>query len=114
MYAVIEAGGKQHRVQEKETIEVEKLPGEVGESVGFDVLLLERDGEILVGQPTVPGAMVRCRLLKGVKAGKLVIFTYKAKKNERRRKGHRQQLSRLLVEKIEFPAPAAEGAGNGA
>ena len=106
MYAVVETGGKQYRVEEQGVIEVEKLAGAAGDQVELDrVLLLEREGEVTVGRPTIPGARVVCKLVKQDKARKLVVFTYKAKKNERRRKGHRQQLTRLLVEKIEVPTP---------
>jgi len=109
MYAVVEAGGRQYRVEEQSTIEVEKLSGVAGEAVELDrVLLLEREGKLIVGQPTIPGAKVRCRLVKQGKDKKLVVFTYKAKHNVHRRKGHRQQLTRLLVEKIEVPAPPAK------
>ena len=104
-YAVVETGGKQYRVQEKDTVEVEKLPGAAGEEIELDrVLLLEREGELIVGEPTIPGARVRCRLVSQGKGKKLVVFTYKAKDNIRRHKGHRQQVTRLLVEKIEGPA----------
>jgi large subunit ribosomal protein L21 len=115
MFAVIETGGKQYRVKENDTIVVEKLPGAPGEQVDLDrVLLVERDGEVIVGKPTVAGAKVRCRLVGQGKGKKLVVFTYKAKDNVRRRLGHRQQLTRLVVEKIEAPPEPEKEAKDGA
>jgi len=101
MYAIIETGGKQYRVEPESLIEVEKLNGGVGEEVVLDrVLLVNRDGELHTGSPTVKGAKVVCRLLAQRRGDKVDVFTYEAKKNVRRKKGHRQAYSRLKVEEI--------------
>lgn len=101
-YAIVETGGKQYKVAEGQTIQVEKLAVEPGDEVRFDrVLLVNRDGEVKVGQPTVEGASVVARAAGQGKARKILVFKYKAKKNYRRRSGHRQPFTRLVVEKIE-------------
>jgi large subunit ribosomal protein L21 len=102
MYAVIETGGKQYRVAEGDVITVEKLAAEPGETVQFDkVLLVEKDGQLSVGQPLVAGAKAVAKVLAQGKEKKILVFHYRAKKNERKRYGHRQPYTRVLVEKIE-------------
>lgn len=102
MYAVIETGGKQFRVQEGETINVEKLSAEVGEKVEIDKVLAVVNGdEIKIGTPLVPGAKVILKVLRQARDRKIIVFKYKAKKNYRRKQGHRQPFSQVLVEKIE-------------
>lgn len=101
MYAVIETGGKQYRVQEGDTIYVEKLNGQVGDSVDFDrVLVLSRDGELLAGKPYLEGAKVEGNVLEQSKAKKIIVFKYKAKKNYRKKTGHRQPYTKVKIEKI--------------
>ncbi|NIM05997.1 MAG: 50S ribosomal protein L21 [Armatimonadetes bacterium] len=101
MYAIIETGGKQYRVEPEEVIEVEKVDIRVGEEVVLDrVLLVNKDGKIRTGQPYLKGARAVCRLLDHDRGKKVDVFTYKAKDNVRRKKGHRQAHSRLKVEKI--------------
>ncbi len=101
MYAVIETGGKQYRVQEGDTIYVEKLNGQVGDSVDFDrVLVLSRDGELLAGKPYLEGAKVEGNVLEQGKAKKIIVFKYKAKKNYRKKTGHRQPYTKVKIEKI--------------
>ncbi|MDA8097826.1 MAG: 50S ribosomal protein L21 [Desulforudis sp.] len=103
MYAIIETGGKQYRVQEGETLYVEKLLAEPDEMVTIDrVLAVGRDnGELTVGQPVVPGAKVQLKVVRHGRGKKIIVFKYKAKKNYRRKKGHRQAFTAVLVEKIE-------------
>jgi len=109
MYAIVEAGGKQYRVEEKAIIAVERLDAAVGETVELDrVLLVKTDAKVHVGKPLVGGAKVICRVVSQDKARKVVVFKYKPKKNYRRRTGHRQPYSRLLVEKILARAPRAK------
>lgn len=101
MYAIIETGGKQYRISEGETIAVEKLEAQKGESVTFDRVLLVADGEkVSVGRPFVEGAKAVGKVLAQDKARKILVFRYKAKKNVRKRFGHRQPFTRVLVEKI--------------
>lgn len=102
MYAVIETGGKQLRVTEGDVIVVEKLSGEPGSEVRFEkVLLVEKDGAVTVGAPTVDGVQAVGRVLEQGKGKKILVFRYKAKKNVRRRRGHRQPYTRVRIEKIE-------------
>lgn len=101
-YAIVETGGKQYKVAEGQTIDVEKLPVEPGEEVTLDrVLLVSRDGDVKVGRPTVEGASVVARATRQGRARKILVFKYKPKKNYRRRAGHRQSYTRLVVEKID-------------
>ena len=91
MYAIIETGGKQYRVEPNEVFAIEKLGVENGDTVEFDKVALVRDEDkIIVGKPWIEGAKVVCRVLKAEgKDRKIVVFTYKAKSNYKRRKGHR-------------------------
>lgn len=101
-YAIVETGGKQYKVAEGQYIHVEKLPVEPGAEVRLDrVLLVSRDGEVKVGRPTVEGAAVVARAASHGRGRKILVFKYKPKKNYRRRAGHRQAYTRLVVEKIE-------------
>ncbi len=107
MYAVVRTGNKQYRVRIGDVIEVEKLPVEPGQSVTLDdVLLVEHDGQVVVGQPVIPGARVIARVLEQVKGPKLIVFKMKPKTRYRRKTGHRQQYTRLQVEAIETGSAA--------
>lgn len=102
MYAIIETGGKQYRVSPGDVVEVEKLPQEEGAPVTFDRVLLVADGEkVKVGNPFLPGVTVKGTLLGQIKGEKIIVFKYRAKTNYRRKKGHRQRLSRVRIESIE-------------
>ncbi len=101
MYAIVETGGKQYRVQSGQIIDVERLPAEAGEEVELDqVLLVADDGEVTVGQPTVEGAKVRATVLRQDKARKVIVFKFKPKERYRRKAGHRQPFTRLRIEEI--------------
>lgn len=103
MYAIIETGGKQYRVEEGQIIDVELLNAEVGADVGFDrVLAVKKDEKLQVGHPYLDGAVVRGKVLDHGKGKKIVVFKYKSKKNYRRKQGHRQPYTRIMIEKIEF------------
>lgn len=100
-FAVIQTGGKQHRVQPGQTIDVEKLPIEEGQTVELtEVLLVADDNGIRQGQPLVEGAKVVARVLKQTKGPKIIVFKYKPKVRYRKKTGHRQQLTRLAIEDI--------------
>lgn len=102
MYAIIETGGKQYRVSEGDTIDIEKLDAEAESQVELDkVLLIENDGEVRVGKPHIEGARVVVSVVKQGKGRKIRGLKYKAKKNYRRRYGHRQPFTRVCIEKIE-------------
>jgi len=99
MYAVIETGGKQYRVQQGDEIYIEKLEAEG--DIDFDkVVLVSKDDEMVVGTPYVNGAVVKATLLKTGKAKKLTIFTYKPQKGQKRKMGHRQPYSKVKIEEI--------------
>lgn len=101
MYAIVETGGKQYRVQRQQIIDVERLPAEVGEEVELDkVLLVVGDGDTKVGHPTVEGAKVRATVLRHDKARKVIVFKFKAKERYRRKAGHRQHFTRLRIDEI--------------
>src|SRR5919205_1052217 len=102
MYAILETGGKQYRVQPGDTINVERLPAEPGETLELgSVLLLAGDGErARVGMPSVPGAIVRAEVLEHGRGDKIIVFRYKSKVRYRRKTGHRQALTRLRITDI--------------
>ncbi len=101
MYAIIETGGKQYKVQEGDTLFVEKLNASEGDLVTIEkVLAVSNEGNLTFGNPTVNGAKVDAKVLKQDKAKKIIIFKYKPKKNYRKKQGHRQPYTKLLIEKI--------------
>lgn len=100
MFAVIETGGKQYKVQYGDVIFVEKLNAADNETVEFPVVALFGEGETKVGAPYVDGAVVTGKVLKFGKAKKITVFTYKAKKNEKRKIGHRQPYTKVQIEAV--------------
>ena len=108
MYAVIETGGKQYRVQEGDVITIEKLNAEVGETVTFDkVLVLGEGKDVKVGTPYVDAAVTGSVVENG-KGQKVIIFKYKAKKDYRKKQGHRQPYTMVKIESLGGAAPKAE------
>lgn len=102
MYAIIETGGKQYKVQEGDVISVEKLNKEAGEAIEFDKVLAYSNGETLtVGTPVVEGAKVSANVVENGKGKKVIIFKYKSKKDYRKKQGHRQPFTKVKIEKIE-------------
>ena len=102
VYAVIETGGKQYRVTEGQKLKVEKIEVPVGEAVEAKVLMVADEGSVQVGTPELTGAKVLLRVLKHGRHKKIMVFKYKPKKNYRRKQGHRQPFTEVLVEKIAF------------
>ena len=101
MYAIIETGGKQYKVQEGDIIFIEKLNAEHDATVTFDKVISAADGKDLkIGTPTVAGASVSAKVLKNGKAKKIYVMKYKAKKNEKKKLGHRQPYTKVQIEKI--------------
>ncbi len=101
MYAIVETGGKQYRVQEGDTVFVEKLEAAAGDVVTLDtVLAVSKDGQLTLGAPVVAGAKVEAKVVEQGKNKKIIVFKYKPKKDYRRKQGHRQPYTKLIIEKI--------------
>lgn len=100
VYAIIETGGKQYRVQQGDVIYVEKLDLETDTAVEFDVLLLGGEDSVKIGRPVVEGAKVQAKVAGQVKGEKIIVFKYKSKKNYRRKQGHRQPYTKVTIGKI--------------
>jgi large subunit ribosomal protein L21 len=101
MFAVIKTGGKQYKVQEGDVLNVEKLNMEKEKKVTFDkVLLIEDEGKTLIGTPFVENALVRAEVIENFKDKKVLIFKKKRRKQYRRTRGHRQELTRIKIEEI--------------
>lgn len=100
MFAVIESGGKQYKVAKDDVIFVEKLASEKDSTVEFKVLALNGDDGLKVGTPYIEGAAVTGKILKNGKSPKITVFTYKSKKNEKRKMGHRQPYTKVQIEAI--------------
>lgn len=97
MYAIIRTGGKQYRVQENDEFRVEKLDAQVGDKVVFDEVIAVGGDELVVGTPLVSGYAVEAEVLEQGKADKVIIYKYKAKKDYRRKNGHRQPYTLVKV-----------------
>ena len=101
MYAVIETGGKQHKVTEGEILRVEKIDAEVGTEITFDkVMMVKKDDTVMIGKPYVDNASVTAEIVEQGKHKKIIVFKYKRKKNYQRKKGHRQQYTTLHIKAI--------------
>ena len=105
MYAIINAGGKQYRVQQGDELRVEKINAEVGETISFDEVALIGGDELIVGTPFVEGYSVQAEVLAQGKADKVIIYKYKAKKDEKCKNGHRQPYTLVKVTGIGAAAP---------
>ncbi len=111
MYAVIETCGKQYKVSEGDVVFVEKLNVNEGDKVTFDKVLLISDGEkVKIGTPTVKNAKVEATVVGHGKAKKVLVYKYKAKKNERKTQGHRQPFTKIKIEKISQRASTKKAA----
>ncbi len=101
MHAVIQTGGKQYRVKEGDVLSVEKLEADNGQKFNFENVLLIEDGEtVLVGTPVLANALVRAEVVETYKDEKVLVFKKKRRKQYRRTRGHRQQLTKVKVERI--------------
>lgn len=115
MYAIIETGGKQYRVSVGQQIEVEKLPAAVGQTVEIgNVLLVSDNGDVEVGTPRLEGARVRATVLEQGRARKVIVFKFRRGNRYKRKRGHRQDYTKLRIEqilrkgeKIQDPEPQA-------
>jgi large subunit ribosomal protein L21 len=109
MFAILETGGKQYKVAEGDILEVELLPEELVKknTVSLStVLLFQGEKDLLIGDPYVKNAKVKAKVLEEIKADKIRIFKFKAKKGYQKSQGHRQKLHRIQIEKIEIKASA--------
>ena len=101
MYAVIEAGGKQHKVTEGEILHVEKIDAEIGAEVKFDkVMMVKTDEQVLVGKPYVKNASVTAEVVEQGKEKKIIVFKFKRKSNYFRKQGHRQLFTAIKIKAI--------------
>lgn len=103
MFAIIESGGKQYRVQPEDIIEVEKLDVTPGDSIDIaHVLAISEDDELKIGAPYVENATVKAEVVEHGKGDKIIVFKYKPKKKYRRKQGHRQPFTKLKITSIDF------------
>jgi len=101
MYAVIATGGKQYRVKEGDVLRVEKMPGDIGEELSFNqVLLLSDENGLSIGDPTVANALVNARIVEQGKGKKVLVFKYKRRKRFRSKQGHRQPYTAVQIKNI--------------
>lgn len=109
MYAIIETGGKQYKVQSGDVLYIEKLDAAEESTVTFDnVIALNNDKTLKLGSPYVKGASVEARVLKNGKGKKITVFTYRPKKGSKRKMGHRQPFTKVQIETINAKAPKAK------
>ncbi len=106
-YAIIETGGKQLRVEPGRFYDIELLSVEPEQSVTIEsVLLVQHDGEVTVGQPFVEGATVQGRVLRHFRGRKIIVYKMKPKKKTRKKRGHRQEITRLMIDSINMNGSA--------
>ena len=109
MYAIVESCGKQYKVAEGDIVFFEKLDAEEGKKVTFDkVILVSEEGKIQIGNPYVKGVKVEGKVISHGKAKKIIVFKMKAKKNYRRKQGHRQPYTKVEITSIKLTAKKAE------
>ncbi len=102
MYAIVNTGGKQYKIQQGDVLRVEKIPGEVGSPVSFDKVLMFSDGEnVNIGRPVIDNVAVRGHIVDQGKNKKIIVFKYKRRKRYRRKLGHRQQYTAIKIDSIE-------------
>lgn len=103
MYAIVDIAGQQFKVQKNQQIFVHRLKGNEGDSVNFDkVLLVDNNGKVDVGMPTVKGVSVSAKILKHLKGDKVLVFKKKRRKGYAVKRGHRQYLTKIEIQDIKF------------
>ena len=100
MYAIIETGGKQVKVEAGQEIYIEKLAGDVDETITFDKVLFVGGDDVKVGAPYVEGATITGKIAKHGRGKKIVVFKYKRRKNYRKKQGHRQPYTKVVIDGI--------------
>lgn len=111
MYAIIETGGKQLRVEPGRFYDVERLPVEADGKVSIDkVLFVQDEDDFHIGQPLVAGATVEGTVLRHLRGRKIIVYKMRPKKKTRKKQGHRQELTRLMIDSINLGGKALSGA----
>jgi large subunit ribosomal protein L21 len=106
MYAIIESGGKQYRITEGQKVRIEKVSGNADDAISLGEVLVVNDGErTIVGTPYVEGATVSGRIVTHGKARKVTVFRYKRRKDMKKKRGHRQIFTEVIIDKINMEAP---------
>lgn len=101
MYAIIRTGGKQYRAEVGESIDVDRLPNEVGDSLEItDVMLVGDEDNTVIGQPLIDGAVVKATVVEQFRGKKILVYKYRQRTNYRRKQGHRQYYTRLKIDDI--------------
>ena len=100
MYAIALIAGKQYKVQVGDVVRVDRLANEIGETVEFPVLMTANEGTVVAGSPVVKDVVVKAKVQSHTLGNKIVVFKYKPKKNERKKKGHRQAYTNVVIESI--------------
>ncbi|MGB3511754.1 MAG: 50S ribosomal protein L21 [Microcoleaceae cyanobacterium] len=100
-YAIIETGGKQLKVEPGRFYDIDLLPVEAGEKISIDkVVLIQNDNEVHIGQPHVAGAVIEGTIMKHLRGKKIIVYKMRRKKKTRKKRGHRQELTRLMIDSI--------------
>ncbi len=111
-YAIIETGGKQLRVEPGRFYDIELLPVEAEEKVTIDkVLLVNQDGEVTIGQPLVEGATVEGTVMRHYRGRKIIVYKMQPKKKTRKKRGHRQEITRLMIDSISMNGSVVASSG---
>ncbi len=100
MYAIANISGKQYKVEAGQTVTVDRLSAEVGEEVSFPVLMTVDGAKVKTGSPVIKDVVVKAKVVSHVQDKKIVVFKYKAKKNERKKQGHRQPYTKIEITSI--------------
>ncbi len=101
MYAVVATGGKQYKVEKGNVLRIESVKGKIGSDISFDNVVMFSDGEnVKIGQPNVDDVAVRGRIISQSKSKKIIVFKYKKRKGYRRKYGHRQPYTAVLIEEL--------------
>ena len=100
MYAIVDIAGKQYKVEESKFLYVDKLEGDVDSKIEFDKVLLVDNGDVAIGAPAIKGATVSAKILSQLKGDKVIVFKKKRRKGYKKKNGHRQGYTKVLIEKI--------------
>ena len=111
MYAIIRSGGKQYRAEVGMTVDVDRLPHEIGEAIALqDVLLVADDDKTIIGQPRIEGASVAATVVEQFRGKKIIVYKYRQRTSYRRKQGHRQYYTRLQIDDIQVEGGNSNGA----